>query len=184
MKKRSIGQRFKEILTAWGGKKGAGGKVDYRYFADPHRFSTYTTEAQECHFCGEERPGYEGGFYTEGEEIEFVCEPCLTQGKLKDAEPGVTTNEGDLEELVAQLNRLYPLRPRDANEVEAEWLREVLEQQTPPIVTHQDMMWPAHCGDFVRYVKKARKGDFEALAEVYLFQCLHCGEYVVRWDGE
>lgn len=61
----------------------------FRYFHDPHNFSTYTLEPQQCEICGEHRPGYGGSFYGP-EDLDFVCEDCLANGKL--AERNFTTN--------------------------------------------------------------------------------------------
>ncbi|HEU4964384.1 MAG TPA: CbrC family protein [Bacilli bacterium] len=210
-------------------------EVRFRYFQEPHRYSTYSEEAQACDLCGKERPGYEGPFYGYGDEVEFVCELCLVQGKLVKAE--LSTNDGDMKALLEQLNKLYPMRWQEGNEVEAETRRLELEHRTPAILTFQDMLWPAHCGDFVRYVKEVGQQDLQELAGdgdgkqlfrellkqslagnlssgdegqfeemvdgvwsdmptgsptkpadahvgVYLFQCLHCGEYLVRFDTD
>ena len=170
----------------------------FRYFRDPHHFSSYTDTGEVCPFCGLVRPGYGGGFFgldTEG--YDFICEVCLLEGKL--AEKDLTINEGSI---------LHPERISE------------LEQRTPAIMTWQQLLWPAHCGDFCCFLKEAGQLDLQRLAPdddgqrffedhmeerqedvwknirpdapvdnsmgwsigVYLFQCLECGEYVIQWD--
>jgi len=191
--------------------------VSFRYFRLPHQFSTYTDEPQVCAICERERPGYEGPFYAE-DEIEFVCEECLAAGKL--ASLDATTNSGDLEALLEQIEAAHPEYDEAQAQAAAEPLRAELEQRTPHLVTWQDLLWPAHCGDFCAFIKEAGQPDLLPLAPdgdlsvlfpdeepddldewladvrpdsprdnsnaypmgVYLFQCLHCGQYVVLWD--
>ncbi len=194
----------------------------FRYFRDPHNFSTYTTEPHKCELCGEQRPCYEGPFYGLA-DLDFTCEECIASGRL--AEDDFQTNQTDAETLFKQLRMLNPkLWTDDLERMAAERSAEV-EQRTPHLVTWQDMQWPAHCGDYCCFIKGAGIADFGKLApdgnaqaffqshlygrdketdldflwkavredspqnnkesywtETYLFQCLHCGEYVIRWD--
>ena len=190
-----------------------------RYFAEPHIWSTYVTKAQACHFCHREGPGYEGPFY--GPEIELVCEDCLEAGLLETVD--ATSCSGDVKALRDQLVA-QSLSPAQRKALEAERTRD-LEGRTPPLITWQDFLWPAHCGDYCRFVKEVGRKDIESLAGsgdprtymtahleesdrqltnvdeiwesitpgpldkpsawslcVYLFDCLTCGEHVIRWD--
>jgi hypothetical protein len=133
----------------------------YRYFELPHRFSTYKETPRRCDVCGREAPGYAGSFYGNG-DIEFVCEDCLSTGRLQ--EHGVTTNKGDVEALREQLRV-----PRaDVSDVERNRLareRTVeLEHRTPHPVTWQAFFWPAHCGDYCRFVKEVGKPELMQLS--------------------
>jgi uncharacterized protein CbrC (UPF0167 family) len=187
---------------------------EFRYFRDPHGSSnsTWTTDAEPCAFCGQSRPGYEGPYFG-GDRVDFVCEPCLMSGRL--AERDLTTNEGDIDGLRAQLDA----RAVDDVEGEVEERRRELEERTPRLVTWQDWWWPAHCGDFCRFVGETGQAELAELAPdgdgarfvashlpvdeaplewgwvlpslagdegyevgVYLFQCLDCQAYVIRWD--
>ena len=172
---------------------------EFRYFAEPHGpSSTWTDAARTCDLCGEVRAGYEGPYYGI-EEIDFVCEPCLSSGRL--AERDATANDGGA-------NVADPAR------------RAELEQRTPHVSTWQDWVWPAHCGDFCRFEREAGQqelieaapdgygpaflaahldpaeaplewdwvppslaGDAGFEVGVYLFRCLVCGAPVVRWDA-
>jgi uncharacterized protein CbrC (UPF0167 family) len=134
----------------------------FRYFARPHDFSTYHEDAQSCDICGLERPGYGSPYYGLRDDIEFVCEECLATGSLRDLD--METNEGDI---VALRKSLATLRPELSEAVREQIARErndELVHMTPHIVTWQDFFWPAHCGDYCRFIKEVGQRDLAALA--------------------
>jgi uncharacterized protein CbrC (UPF0167 family) len=121
-------------------------------FAAPAAYSTWSDDA-ECHFCGAEG-AFESPFLGE-EEIDAVCDECLAEGKL--AEIGLSTNQGDSVALRTQLaSKRLPMHEAEA--LLDEQLRQV-EQLTPAWVSWQDQLWPAHCGQFARYVKVMGRDD-------------------------
>lgn len=122
----------------------------FTYFADPHgsAVSTWTDEPRRCDICGATRPGYDGPFYGEGDEVEFVCEPCLVAGRLR--ERRLSTNEG-----VATID------PRPTDE---------LEHRTPHLVTWQDMSWPTHCDDYCRFEREVGQRELEELGGADFFK--------------
>ena len=197
----------------------------FRYFRNPHRFSTYSERLQACDLCRETKPGYRGPFYGSG-RAEFVCEGCLAVGKL--AEQGLATNDGDVGALRRQLHDLNPALDEERCERLVRERTTELERRTPHLVTWQDFEWPAHCGDYLCFIEEVGQPDLNALAQdgdgcsflathlheqyreqlptvelwssirpdsprdnanaytvgVWLFQCLHCGMYVILWDCE
>ena len=199
--------------------------IAFRYLQNPHRFSTYSERPQACALCGETKPGYRGPFYGSG-NAEFVCEGCLAAGKL--AEQGLAANDGDVASLRRQLHDLNPALDEERCERLVRERTTKLEQRTPHLVTWQDFGWPAHCGDYMRFIAEVGQPDLSALAQdgdgqsflathlheqyreqmptaelwlsirpdsprentnaytvgVWLFQCLHCGTYVILWDCE
>ncbi|HET9981236.1 MAG TPA: CbrC family protein [Ktedonobacterales bacterium] len=104
----------------------------YRYFAHPHQFSTYQEQPEQCGVCGERKPGYAGPFYGPL-DIEFVCEDCLTSGRLKSLD--ISTNSGDIAALRAQLRILHSSMSEDERERIAQERSAELAYQTPLPVT-------------------------------------------------
>lgn len=135
----------------------------YRYFAEPHAFAHYSPMPRRCNVCGRVALGYHGPFAGAGTgHIEFVCDDCLASGRL--AELGASLNEGDAEALEEQLRDLHPELSEDeiarlVHERSAE-----LEQRTPAMVTWQGFFWPAHHGDYCRYIKEVGQRDLVTLA--------------------
>lgn len=78
--------------------------MDYRYFQDPHNYSTYTNKNHLCYLCNQLKPGYKGPFYGL-HHVEFVCEECLFAGKLAEVE-GFTNSWSDFS-VREQLEKLH-----------------------------------------------------------------------------
>jgi uncharacterized protein CbrC (UPF0167 family) len=131
-----------------------------RYFAEPHIWSTYVEKGPACHFCHREGPGYEGPYYGTGPDIELVCEECLAAGLLETVD--ATTCSGDTDALHAQLAAQSLMAAQRKAQL-AERTR-ALEGRTPPLITWQDLLWPAHCSDYCRFVKEVGRKDVEKLA--------------------
>jgi uncharacterized protein CbrC (UPF0167 family) len=136
-------------------------ETTFRYFANPHAFSTYTDEPTKCDVCRLTKPGYKGPFYGEI-EIDFVCEDCLATGRLVPLD--VTTNEGDQAKLSEQLRQLQSKVPEDQIQALVRERTMELEHRTPQVVTWQPFFWPAHHGDYCLFIKEAGKLDLKALA--------------------
>lgn len=149
-------------------------EVTFRYFARPHAFSHYQDEPRQCDICGRERTGYAGPFYCTG-DLEFVCEECLATGKLSDYD--ASTNDGDIGALQEQLEALYPEMGDEERQALARDRTDELEQRTPNMLTWQDWFWPAHCGDYCRFIKEVGVPDLVALApdaDGIAFFAAHC----------
>ena len=151
--------------------------ITFRYFRDPHHFSTYTDEPSVCDICGRTRPGYEGPFYGE-EDLDFVCEECLASGRL--AEHDVFANSADKRTLYWQIKVAEPLLSEEEIEALVNGKTAEVEQRTPHIVSWQDIEWPAHCRDYACFVKEAGKPDLNALSpegdgRMFLYEHLYHG---------
>lgn len=132
-----------------------------RYFAHPHQFSTYREEPGRCDLCGREEPRYDGAYYG-SQNIEFICEQCLATGRLKDLD--ISTNEGDIGALRAQLRELQPQLSDEEREQLVRERTAELEHRTPQIMTWQDWFWPAHCGDYCQFIKEVGQPEITRLS--------------------
>src|SRR5690348_14373476 len=95
----------------------------FRYFEHPHEYSTYRTAQDRCTICGQSRPGYAGPFYGL-RDLGYVCETCLTMGRLQDLD--MSTNEGDIGALRLQLReRLSHLSEAEREQIAHEHTAEV-----------------------------------------------------------
>lgn len=131
----------------------------FRYFREPRAevVTTWQDDPGTCELCGSEAAGYSGPFTGE-RDCDFVCERCLFDGKLRDAD--LSTNEGDVGALRRQLDQLpAPERDRLVRERTDE-----LERRTPHLVTWQDLSWPACCGDYARFEGEVGRAELTALA--------------------
>lgn len=136
--------------------------ITFRYFAQPHAFSNYTIQPAPCGFCGELRPYYAGPFFGPDDDRERICEECVANGRLEAAD--LTLNEGDIAALRTQLAERRPdLAQEDIERMAHERSAEV-NARTPAPQTWQDLFWPAHCGDYCRYLKEVGQPEIFALA--------------------
>jgi uncharacterized protein len=135
------------------------GAAAFRYFARPHdpRSSTWSDAYAACDVCGRMGPGFDGPFYGEA-ECHRACEDCVASGGLE-AE-GLATNEGDVGALREQLAATEP----DGGERLVRERTVELAHRTPPLVTWQHLLWPAHCGDYCRYESEVGRAELSALA--------------------
>lgn len=148
----------------------------YRYSATPHAFSTYTAEQQKCGLCGNVRSGYSqpfrGGWAGSGpfphrgghwyESITFVCEECMLAGRLREIRS--PTNTGNNTALMSQLAALQPSLSYREREVLAGTRTGELVYATPTLLTWERVAWPAHCGDYCRFLKEVGKPELSELA--------------------
>jgi uncharacterized protein CbrC (UPF0167 family) len=131
----------------------------FRYLRDPRAqvVSTWRDEPHACGLCGRSGPGYDGPYYGES-DCDFVCEPCLVTGRL--AHYGLSTNTGAPAALRLQLVHL----PEVVRERLVRGRTEELEHRTPRLVTWQDLIWPACCGDYVRFEGEVGREELARLA--------------------
>jgi uncharacterized protein CbrC (UPF0167 family) len=137
----------------------------YPYFAAPHAFSTYLPAPRRCDLCRAELPGYGGPFaggLPDSPQVKHVCEGCLRSGMLESR--GLHANSADQPALSAQLSTRFPSASSSWVEKLVTVRTAIVERRTPALVTWQPLMWPAHCGDYCRYLKEVGRPDLVLLA--------------------
>ncbi|MCC6522415.1 MAG: CbrC family protein [Polyangiaceae bacterium] len=134
----------------------------FPYFENPtHPLSSWSPETAACYFCGARGPGFDGPFYGP-HDVERVCEACLRSGRL--AEVRLTTCQGDAAALRGQLERMRPAIS-DRALVETVSARTAdLQERTPGLRSWQDLLWPAHCGDYCCFIEELGKPELLELA--------------------
>lgn len=135
--------------------------ITFRYFRQPHEFSTFSQTPQVCELCGKTRTGYCGPFYGVN-SIEFVCEQCLVNGSLADKD--AFTNDGNLKELLVQLESQFSGLPKTEIDKMAKAKNRELLCCTPHLITWQDFNWPVHCGDYCCFLKEVGQPELLAIA--------------------
>ncbi|MDE6313971.1 MAG: CbrC family protein [Lachnospiraceae bacterium] len=138
---------------------------------------------------------YEGPFYSV-ETIDVLCPECIATGRAAEKFDGEFQDEG----------------ATDADEVMDEKKTDELIHRTPGYCGWQQEYWRAHCNDYCAYlggVGTRELNQMDILEEVledpilddtfkgwirdgklvnggsfqgYLFQCLHCGKYLLWAD--
>src|SRR5262249_28767887 len=131
----------------------------FHYFAHPHAFSNYRTAPQHCVYCGVVGSTYRGP-HVEGEER--ICEACLLSGRLTPDRPRMNAGHSAL--LLEQLHERMPDATPDEVQALAEARTIALSYRTPRFVSWQDHAWPAHCGDYCRYLRPVSTADLRTLA--------------------
>jgi uncharacterized protein CbrC (UPF0167 family) len=135
--------------------------IMFRYFRQPHEFSTFSKTPKICDLCGKSQPGYNGPFYGRN-SVQFVCEQCIIEGKL--AEKNSFTNEGNFNELLVQLESKVSEFSKAEIEKMAKAKDDELTHRTPHVITWQDFIWPVHCGDYCCFLKEVGQPELLAIA--------------------
>lgn len=144
----------------------------FRYFHNPYKYHAYSKERQECDVCHQNFSGYEvkGLYGAEAicDEINFICEKCLTEGKLRSL--GCSTNSGNPTILRQQLEnslRLIKPFPRLSDEEIKKLVKEKTEEieyRTPRIYSFKSFNWPVHCGDYCCFIGEMGKEELNILS--------------------
>jgi uncharacterized protein CbrC (UPF0167 family) len=143
------------------------GAPHYRYLANPHRLAKLDPGPRPCAGCGAGQPAYyfESDF---GERVHplWVCDDCLTSGRLRDQ--GLRVNRADRCALEEQLLEARPELCQEPREALVQERTAEVEYRTPPL-PNLPGRWPAHCGDYCRCVAVGPNGEPE-------WECTECGK--------
>jgi len=137
--------------------------MNFKYIKNPHNSVAinYSEKPQKCDICQKYSTGYEGPYYGY-EDINFICEDCLLNGKLK--EKDIEANLGHRFILKRQLKKLYPDKDEQDIETLVNQRTEEINYRTPPLTTFQEFTWPVHCGDYCCFIMEAGKSELNELS--------------------
>ena len=165
----------------------------FKYHPDPFATKTFRRidEPVTCPCCGQQTSIiYEGPFYSR-DEVDHLCPHCIASGAAAEMYSGEFQDSESTDE-VDSPNKL-----------------DELVHRTPGYCGWQQEYWRAHCNDFCAYLGTVGYTELEEMGladEVretllddwyeeiftdltkdgsivgYLFQCLHCGKYLLHID--
>lgn len=141
-------------------------KVDnmtFKYFKYPERFGAFLQEEATCDCCKKTKKCFDGELFYGENPIDAVCESCLAEGKLKPL--AIYTNDADGQGLVNQLAARYPNKTAAEILEEARAKTDIVETQTPAILSWQDWKVPAIDGDYGVFLGFASKRDYIRVAK-------------------
>lgn len=150
-----------------------------KYIENSSDVYEYLKEGKECQCCGNRVNFYTTMIYSE-EDIDVICHDCVVSGKA-----------------CAKFNGEF----NEAEPVDNFELQEEVCKKTPTLPTCQELIWPACCGDYPKYLRRLTSedllndevmnslkntfkdeyvafddlGDYEDMA--VLFKCNKCGQY-------
>jgi uncharacterized protein CbrC (UPF0167 family) len=137
--------------------------MNFKYIENPYNSSaiSYSEKPQKCDICQKHSTGYEGACYGY-DNINFVCEDCLSNGKLK--EKGSEANIGHRFFLKRQLKKIYPDKDERDIETLVNQRTDEINYRTPHLTTFQEFSWPVHCGDYCRFIMEAGQSELNSLS--------------------
>jgi uncharacterized protein CbrC (UPF0167 family) len=112
--------------------------MEYKYFRDPDNFAYKIDKAANCSVCGKVGIWFDAGGFYGINEIECICDSCLSEGTLRELE--IETNEAS-----------------DGTDEE----KDEIIYRTPALPTWQDRIWPFVNGQYCVFERIASKADFE-----------------------
>ncbi len=132
--------------------------MTFKYFKYPERFGAYLEGEVVCDCCKKTKKCFDGELFYGEKTITAICGDCLLAGELKPLE--IYTNDADGQGLVNQLAELYPNKSAEEILKEARQKTDIVEMQTPSILSWQDWKFPAIDGDYGEFLGFASKRDY------------------------
>lgn len=136
--------------------------MTFTYFENPLKFSPLSDGLTTCAICGKEKICFDASLFYGEDQIDAICQECLTEGKLKDK--NIFTCQGDAEELQRQLKDLHPTWSDEQLDEDVSRKTFSLEKTTPHLVTWQDWEWPCADGDYCKFIGYGSKPLYASLA--------------------
>ncbi len=136
--------------------------MEFKYFEQPEKFTAYTAAKTTCNVCQQTKHCFDAETYYGEDRLSAICPECLASGALRAYDS--TTCEGDIEELIRQLQAIHPDLSTDEVASLAQGKTEVLEKTTPHLMSWQDWNWPCADGDYCRFIGYGSKFLYNQLA--------------------
>ncbi len=144
----------------------------FPYFVHYEQFAAFLEGETTCDCCRQTKHCLDAASFYGEETIKAICPDCLAGGELKGRD--IYTCEGDITELIRQIQVLHPGWPVTQVEKLAAEKTEELEKTTPPIISWQDWPWPCADGDYCTFIGYGSKALYNRLAKdqdgAWLFQ--------------
>lgn len=181
----------------------------FRYHPNPFLTGAFeeleTAECCEC--CGKSTLiKYSNPFYSV-EDVDCLCPQCIADGSAAEKFDGEFQDVDSVDELDGEFEDVNSIDEFDDSDGQK---THELIHKTPGYCGWQQEYWRAHCNDycaFIGYVGAQELRELQIMDEVldddwdeeektiiresmynggscqgYLFRCLHCGKYLVRFD--
>jgi uncharacterized protein CbrC (UPF0167 family) len=138
----------------------------FHYVVNPTQLTIlhFSDKPEACDICKKEKVGYSYSGYTGlgDEDINFVCEDCLSEGRLR--EKKLEANQGSPKILTKQLKELNPNASDEESKRIVKDKTDVIKFRTPAITSWQDHRWPVHHGDYCLLLGEMGKQELNSLA--------------------
>jgi uncharacterized protein CbrC (UPF0167 family) len=127
------------------------------------RYTCDNTKPETCVVCGHHGRAYWlMRMHAEGHDEFFVCEICLSSGRL--AEKDLFVNNADYANLSEQLKSVHPELTEEQHQSLVSERTSEVQQRTPRPSVLNMFAWPAHCGDYAVYYRQAYADDLNQIA--------------------
>ena len=156
-----------------------------KYIEDSSDVYEYSKEGKICQCCGKKANFYTTMIYCD-DDIDVICQDCVVSGRACEKFDGYFNESEESGNFMA---------------------KDEVEICTPTLPTYQEVVWPACCNNYCKYLRRFTKEDsknetimkslektfddefvpFEDLKNykgdyVILFKCEECGEYYAIVD--
>lgn len=139
---------------------------EFHYVVNPTQLAilNFSDQIKICDICRKEKMGYDYSGYTGvgRENINFVCEDCVSEGRLR--EKKLEANQGSPRILFNQLKGLSPNSSDEEIRKIVNERTDVIKFHTPAITSWQEHNWPVHHGDYCLLLGEVGREELNSLA--------------------
>ena len=136
--------------------------MTFKYFDKPDLFVGLRDKETICDTCEQNKFCFDAEAFYGSDDLTSICPECLVKGAL--IERDSFTCEGDMANLVEQLQELNPEITEEEVQKIADQKTTELEKTTPHLITWQDWSWPCLDGDYCKFIGYGSKPFYKSLA--------------------